>query len=136
MAGKTPPGVIHYRNCCVFDYGFDRFLNLTRNSENVMFRRLLMQRWCAIAFAMLALLVVFAPSLARADTYKWCAVKEATNCGFVTIEQCRAAISGTGGSCELNQFYTRPDEKPAKRPPKSVRLHRLSSSGGTWRSVA
>ena len=32
---------------------------------------------------------------------KWCAeyTFEGTNCGFNTYEQCRAAISGNGGSC-------------------------------------
>jgi hypothetical protein len=29
----------------------------------------------------------------------------ATNCGFRTIEQCRAALSGNGGFCVPNQFY-------------------------------
>jgi hypothetical protein len=27
------------------------------------------------------------------------------NCGFFTIEQCRATVSGIGGSCEPNLFY-------------------------------
>lgn len=39
-----------------------------------------------------------------ADPYKWCAVDGGgTNCGFVTIEQCRDSISGRGGSCEPRQ---------------------------------
>jgi hypothetical protein len=42
----------------------------------------------------------------------------ASNCGFVTIEQCRATISGIGGSCEPNQFYTGPEKKPVKRKQK------------------
>jgi hypothetical protein len=28
-----------------------------------------------------------------------------TNCGFFTIEQCRATVSGIGGFCVPNQFY-------------------------------
>lgn len=45
----------------------------------------------------------FAVGVATADPYKWCAVYGGedgggTNCGFVTIEQCRATISGMGGS--------------------------------------
>jgi hypothetical protein len=61
---------------------------------------------------------------ASADPYKWCAVYGGrggggTNCGFVTLEQCRAAISGLGGDCEINQFYTGPNEKPAKRTRKA-----------------
>ncbi|HET7167138.1 MAG TPA: DUF3551 domain-containing protein [Pseudolabrys sp.] len=44
------------------------------------------------------------------DPYRWCAVYGgdaggASNCGFLTIEQCRANVSGIGGFCEPNQFY-------------------------------
>jgi uncharacterized protein DUF3551 len=45
------------------------------------------------------------------DPYPWCAVYSSddggggTNCGFLTIEQCRATVSGIGGFCEPNQFY-------------------------------
>ena len=44
------------------------------------------------------------------DPYRWCAVYSgdaggASNCGFLTIEQCRATVSGIGGYCEPNQFY-------------------------------
>ena len=63
----------------------------------------------------------FAVGVATADPYKWCAVysaKGATNCGFISIEQCRATISGAGGSCVPNQFYTGPDKGPAKRSRK------------------
>ena len=43
---------------------------------------------------------------ASADPYKWCAVESggSTNCSFMTIEQCRATISGNGGSCEPKQI--------------------------------
>ena len=62
----------------------------------------------------------FAVGLAATDPYKWCAVYGGrdgggTNCGFVSIEQCWATISGIGGFCEPNQFYTGPDKTPAKR---------------------
>ena len=46
-------------------------------------------------------------SAASADPYKWCAVDSSgggTNCGFVTIEQCRATVSGQGGFCEPKQI--------------------------------
>jgi hypothetical protein len=71
----------------------------------------------------------FAVGAATADPYKWCAVYGGkggggTNCGFVTIEQCRATIFGMGGFCEPNQFYTGPDKGPAKKPVKRVRKHR------------
>ena len=58
---------------------------------------------------------------ASADPYKWCAEYgwgregSATNCGFITLEQCRATISGLGGICQPNPFYTGPDNQPAKR---------------------
>ena len=54
------------------------------------------------------------------DPYKWCAEYSdapgggGTDCGFLTIEQCRAAISGVGGSCEFNQFYN-PRRSPSRR---------------------
>jgi hypothetical protein len=43
--------------------------------------------------------------VASADPYKWCGVDNGggTNCGFITIEQCRASISGNGGFCEPKQ---------------------------------
>ncbi len=54
------------------------------------------------------------------DPYPWCAVYGgdaggASNCGFLTIEQCRATISGMGGFCEPNQFY---NPHPAARARK------------------
>jgi hypothetical protein len=59
------------------------------------------------------------------DPYPWCAVYSGdgaggTNCGFLTIEQCRATVSGIGGFCAPNQFYNpgRPTERarhPARR---------------------
>lgn len=44
------------------------------------------------------------------DPYPWCAnyggdASGASNCGFLTLEQCRATVSGIGGFCEHNQFY-------------------------------
>ena len=58
--------------------------------------------------ALFRAVVVAAASLAgaaAADPYKWCAVDSGggTNCGFVTIEQCRASVSGNGGFCEPKQ---------------------------------
>lgn len=70
---------------------------------------------------------VLVPSLARAyekpyDPYRWCAVYaggagfSATNCGFLTLEQCRATVSGIGGFCEPNQFYN-----PRRSAPRRYR---------------
>jgi hypothetical protein len=59
---------------------------------------------------------------AAADPYKWCAAYQngSNNCGFTTIEQCRASVSGVGGSCAPNQFYTGPDKTSAQRSPKQA----------------
>jgi hypothetical protein len=42
-------------------------------------------------------------------TYPWCAQYGrdggGRNCGFSTLEQCNAAISGNGGYCEVNAMY-------------------------------
>jgi len=70
--------------------------------------------------------VVLMPAAGKADPYKWCAVYSGdmdggTNCGFVTIEQCRATVSGIGGFCNPNPFYTGPAERPAKRARKRAR---------------
>jgi len=59
-----------------------------------------------------------------ADPYRWCAVYGgggeggATNCYFVTIEQCRAAVSGMGGFCYHNPFYTGPAADGPRRTRK------------------
>lgn len=84
-------------------------------------------RIVAISPAVLAALAVFAPSSAHADPYRWCAVYSGTdggdgaNCGFVTLEQCRATISGIGGYCGPNPFYSGPQEKPGRRARKRDR---------------
>ena len=44
------------------------------------------------------------------DPYPWCAAyggswSGTSNCGFKTLQQCMATVSGIGGSCERNQFY-------------------------------
>jgi hypothetical protein len=45
------------------------------------------------------------------DNTRWCAQYSGgrfgggTNCGFYTLEQCRATVSGIGGFCVINQFY-------------------------------
>lgn len=65
-----------------------------------------------VALAALAILVVgFSADRASADPYRWCAqygglVGGPTNCYFMTLRQCHAAISGVGGFCRPNPFYT------------------------------
>jgi hypothetical protein len=60
---------------------------------------------------------------ANADPYKWCAIYGgrgggATNCGFVTLQQCQATIRGAGGTCEENPRYTGGERR---RAPKRYR---------------
>jgi Protein of unknown function (DUF3551) len=49
-------------------------------------------------------------------TYPWCAQyqRDGRNCGFSTLEQCRATVSGNGGYCEANAMY-RPELVPGPR---------------------
>ena len=65
-----------------------------------------------------AVLGTYLCSPAQADPYRWCAEYGGgrgggTNCYFVTIEQCRAAVSGNGGFCRANGFY---DGRPVGTP--------------------
>jgi hypothetical protein len=47
---------------------------------------------------------------ASAIEYPWCAQyggrSGGRNCGFVSFQQCQATVSGMGGFCERNLFYT------------------------------
>jgi Protein of unknown function (DUF3551) len=61
-------------------------------------------------FLILAAIATMSAAPARAEIeYPWCAQygsdAEGRNCGFSTLEQCRATVSGIGGSCEPNLFY-------------------------------
>jgi hypothetical protein len=77
-----------------------------------------------LVFAAAAMLIASsAIGEARADPYRWCAEYGGgrgggTNCYFVTLEQCRAAISGNGGFCRPNTFYTG-DDRPRRRSARS-----------------
>jgi len=60
-----------------------------------------------------ALFILIAAPVVRAapvDPYQWCAVYppgDLTNCYFVTLGQCRSAVSGqNNGFCRRNLFYT------------------------------
>lgn len=79
----------------------------------------------------LAVLFVFAAGslaeTAKADPYRWCAEYGGggqggggTNCYFVTLDQCRAAVSGMGGFCRPNGFYdgrrvVTPEDRPSRQ---------------------
>ena len=71
------------------------------------------------------LLVAFAidgtRNSAHADPYRWCATygaKGASNCYFLNLDQCRAALSGMGGFCQPNNFY---DGRPVLTAEDSLR---------------
>jgi uncharacterized protein DUF3551 len=56
-----------------------------------------------VAFIAIAVSLKFMVGTANAYPYPWCAVYNDsgdTNCGFVSLEQCRASISGIGGFCQ------------------------------------
>ena len=74
--------------------------------------------------ALLALVAGTAAAPAQADPYRFCAHYSGnggngSNCYFLTLEQCRWAVSGVGGSCGINPFYTGADERPG--PPRRPR---------------
>ncbi len=71
-------------------------------------------RLTCLVLPVLAALTVLVPGSSQADPYRWCAQYGGrggggTNCGFVTLRQCQATVSGIGGFCVPNQFYTGPD---------------------------
>jgi hypothetical protein len=67
------------------------------------------------------LLAVLNPHQSHAVDYPWCAELSgdigASNCGFVTREQCMATISGIGGYCMPNPSWrAAAQQKPRRRP--------------------
>jgi hypothetical protein len=54
---------------------------------------------------------------AQARDYPWCAWYNWTvyNCGFDTIQQCLATVSGAGGMCRPNQWYRPPPRRSPRR---------------------
>ena len=86
-------------------------------------RKIILAATAVIGFAAVT---IFAASNAHAESYPWCAVLNtgdaSYNCGFVTVEQCRATVSGVGGFCELNRFY----DEPGRTPAKTARMRRPS----------
>jgi hypothetical protein len=97
-----------------------------QRAKNRLTTRAMMHASIATAAGLLAL-CAFATNPAAADPYRWCAVygtsgdDNGTNCYFVTIEQCRAAVSGNGGFCAPNTFY---DGRPVATPDEGPRRNR------------
>ena len=78
------------------------------------------------AIAIAAMTVLARP--AAAIEYPWCAQyggvsDSGRNCGFSTLAQCMATVSGIGGGCERNLFYNGSAEWPAKRMRKRKSHH-------------
>jgi uncharacterized protein DUF3551 len=77
----------------------------------------------SVAIAFVLLIMPGAASVpAQADPYRWCGVYGGqggaiTNCYFVTIDQCRDAVSGNGGYCLPNNFY---DGRPVVTPEEQI----------------
>lgn len=65
---------------------------------------------------------------ASGQSARWCAIDSVgggSNCGFVSIEQCRASISGVGGTCQPKQTV------PANLSPAAkAAAPKINSSGG------
>lgn len=66
-----------------------------------------------IAFATALTLIAVASTggAAKADPYPWCAIFSGDlggvrSCYYFTVEQCRATVSGVGGFCQPNPWYT------------------------------
>jgi len=77
-----------------------------------------------LATVIFAFAIGGAPNRAHADPYRWCAMyrmKGASNCYFLTLDQCRTAISGMGGFCQPNNFY---DGRPVLAAEGSLRRGR------------
>jgi Protein of unknown function (DUF3551) len=66
---------------------------------------------------------------AQAQNYPWCAqygggdTDGGQNCGFTTLEQCMATVSGIGGSCVVNNLYVPPH---GSRPQARRNSHKQS----------
>jgi Protein of unknown function (DUF3551) len=60
--------------------------------------------------SLFALIAGSAVAPAQGDPYRWCSIYTgenggSSNCYFVTLEQCRANVSGIGGFCQPSPFY-------------------------------
>jgi hypothetical protein len=69
------------------------------------------------------LMFVMAADLAQAQNYPWCAAGSykdgARSCGYVSFEQCMAAIQGGSAFCEQNPMYRPGGEiPPLRRQPR------------------
>ena len=56
----------------------------------------------------------------------------ATNCGFLTVEQCRATASGLGSFCVPNQFYNPRRSAKDTRKRQDVRAYAMPYDPYPW----
>lgn len=75
----------------------------------------------AITLGAAATIATFAAPARAEIQYPWCAEYSGddgsggTNCGFTTLAQCRATVSGIGGWCYENPSYNAPVTRPKKK---------------------
>jgi hypothetical protein len=84
-------------------------------------RHLILAASMLVLAAIAASLAAMGP--ARAVEYPYCASGQwagGGGCSYTTLEQCRASISGVGGSCVSNPRYT-PNPNTAAQPPRARR---------------
>ena len=80
----------------------------------------------AIAF-LFAIIAASAVEPAKADPYRYCAVYGSfgsggvESCWYLTLEQCRATVSGLGGFCKESPWY---DGLPVLTDGPTARPHR------------
>jgi|GEM_PF-552436 hypothetical protein len=55
-----------------------------------------------------------------------------TNCGFLTLEQCRATVSGIGGFCVPNQFYNPQRSAKGAHKQQGVRAYAMPYDPYPW----
>jgi hypothetical protein len=77
-----------------------------------------------LAFAAIATFAAFDAASPASAQGAWCARYSgshggATNCGFYTLEQCRAAVSGVGGECSPSPYASYPGQYPVPRKLRS-----------------
>jgi Protein of unknown function (DUF3551) len=86
----------------------------------------------ALVAAMAAIAASASPAVAQQGAgNQWCAQFEdgATNCGFTTLSQCNAAISGNGGFCDRNNMAAA-IAAPAPATTGSVQRRRTTVGAG------
>ena len=64
-----------------------------------------------VVATLFSLAVLSAVEPVKADPYRWCAVYGSfggggvESCWYLTLEQCRATVSGLGGFCKESAWY-------------------------------